>query len=153
MRALLLVLLLAACGGPDAATAPPAANHAAAEPVQPPRVPTAAERADMEAATATLRSYYDALGRGDHRAAWRLREQRPGLSFEAFAASFDVYETYRADIGTPSFPGEAGGFVWIDAPVQLWGRRRDGRPFGTVGRVMLRRPAGDARRSAWRIAV
>jgi hypothetical protein len=84
-----------------------------------------------------------------HRAAWALREQRPGLSYERFAASFDIYADYHADVGTPSYPSEADGWVWIDAPVQTWGRRKDGERFGSVGRVLMKRRSGAA---DWKIA-
>ena len=148
MRAFLLLILLAGCGGTEDAPATNASN-AAAPPAAPERVPSAAEIADMEAAAAALRAYYAALGRGDYRAAWALREQRPGLDFERFAASFGIYADYRADVGTPSYPAEAEGWVWIDAPVQTWGRRKDGERFGSVGRVLMKRRAGTA---GWKIA-
>jgi hypothetical protein len=149
MRAFLLLVLLAGCGAAEEAQAPVNAGNAAAAPAAPERVPTAAEIADMEAAAATLRAYYGAIGRGDYRAAWALREQRPGLAYERFAASFEIYADYNADVGTPSYPAEADGWVWIDAPVQTWGRRKDGERFGSVGRVLLKRRAGTAR---WKIA-
>jgi hypothetical protein len=147
MRIPALLLLIAGCGSGEEAKEKAAPGDAAE--AAPPRVPTAAERADMENAAAALRAYYDAIGRGDYRAAWALREQRPGLGFERFAESFAPYARYRADVGSPSFPVEADGFVWIDAPVQTWGRRTDGETFGSVGRVMVKRPA---RGGAWKIA-
>lgn len=147
MRPLFFLVLLAGCGA-DEARKP--GNAAKAEtPAAPVRVPTPAEIAEMEAAAATLRAYYAHLGRRDYRAAWELREQRPGLSFERFAASFDVYADYNAGVGTPAYPAEADGWVWIDAPVQTWGRRRDGGRFGNVGRVLLKRRAGSG---DWKIA-
>jgi hypothetical protein len=103
----------------------------------------------MDEAGATLRAYYDAIARRDYRAAWDLRENRPGLGFDRFAASFAIYADYRADVGTPSFPAQGDGSVWIDAPVQIYGRRTNGERFGSVGRVMLKRPAGGG---GWRIA-
>jgi hypothetical protein len=148
MRILLLLCLLAGCGGAEETKAPPntiAAPTAAA----PAHRPTAAEIADMEAAASALRAYYAAIGRGDYRAAWALREQRAGLDYERFAASFDVYADHHADVGTPSYPAEADGWVWIDAPVQTWGRRKDGERFGSVGRVLMKRRSGA---SGWKIA-
>ena len=142
MRLVAPLLLLAGCGAPDDAGERRA--NAVAGPVAqaPERVPTAAEIGDMETAAAALRAYYGHIGRRDYRAAWAIREHRPGLGYEAFARSFALYADYHADIGQPSFPAEAGGFVWIDAPVQIWGRQRSGQRFGSVGRVMLKRPAG-----------
>ncbi|HEY0014074.1 MAG TPA: hypothetical protein VGB79_14625 [Allosphingosinicella sp.] len=149
MRVLPLLILLAGCGSADEAEAPGNAGNAAAAPAAPERVPTEAEIADMAAAASALRAYYAAIGRGDYRAAWALREQRPGLGYARFAASFDVYADYHADVGTPSYPSEADGWVWIDAPVQTWGRRKDGEPFGSVGRVLMKRRSGTA---DWKIA-
>lgn len=148
MRLLALFLLLAGCGSSDDEAAPRPGGPPSAEAV-PPRVPTAAEAEDMDEAAATLRAYYDAIARRDYRAAWALREQRPGLGFDRFAESFGVYADYRADVGMPSFPAEADGSVWIDAPVQIYGRRTNGETFGSVGRVMLKR---SARGAGWRIA-
>jgi hypothetical protein len=148
MRGSPLLLLLAACGGGGAERAP-AGNAAAAPEAAPSRVPTAAEIADMEAARETLLRYYAAIGRRDYRAAWALREHPPGLDYERFAASFAVYADYQANVGTPSYPAEAEGWVWIDAPVQTWGRRTDGERFGSVGRVLMKRPAGSRR---WKIS-
>ncbi|HZF94547.1 MAG TPA: hypothetical protein VEZ20_06695 [Allosphingosinicella sp.] len=149
MRAFLPLILLAGCGGTEEAQAPGNAGNAAASQAGPERVPSAAEIADMKAAAAALRAYYAAIGRGDHRAAWALREQRPGLDYARFARSFDIYADYRADVGTPSYPAEADGWVWIDAPVQTWGRRKDGERFGSVGRVLMKRRAGTG---DWKIA-
>ncbi|HEX8193771.1 MAG TPA: hypothetical protein VF552_12815 [Allosphingosinicella sp.] len=149
MRALWLLLLLTGCGGEEKGEAPPTGNEAAAKSVPPPRIPSAAEIADMEAAAGTLRAYYAHIGRGDYRAAWALREQRPGLDFARFAVSFDIYADYHADVGTPSYPAAQGDWVWIDAPVQTWGRRKDGERFGSVGRVLMKRPAQGG---GWKIA-
>jgi hypothetical protein len=149
MRAFLLLILLAGCGGTEEAPAPGNAGNAAALPSAPERVPTAAEIADMEAAAAALRNYYAAIRRGDYRAAWALREQRPGLAYGRFAQSFEIYADYNADVGTPSYPAEADGWVWIDAPVQTWGRRKDGERFGSVGRVLMKRRSGTG---DWKIA-
>lgn len=150
MRALALLLLLAGCGGGGAEEkASRGKNESAAPEVPPPHQPSPAEIADMDAAAATLRHYYGRIAAGDYRAAWALREQRPGLAFETFARSFEDYADYHADVGTPSYPAESEGWVWIDAPVQTWGRRRDGERFGSVGRVLLKRRSGTRQ---WKIA-
>lgn len=137
----LLVLLLAGCGAEEEARAP-AGNAAKAAPAGPAYAPTPTEVADMEAAAAALRLYYAHLGRKDYRAAWALRDRRAGLDYERFAASFARYRDYHADVGTPSYPAESDGFVWIDAPVQTWGTQADGERFGSVGRVLMKRRVG-----------
>lgn len=149
MRILAPLLLLASCGGPDDAERAVNSKAVRTGPQAPPRVPTAAEIAEMESAAAALRAYYGHIARGDYRAAWALREQRPGLDYRAFSRSFAVYADYHADIGQPSFPAEAHGYVWVDAPVQIWGLQRNGRRFGSVGRVMLKRRAGSRQ---WKVA-
>ena len=147
MRRLAFLLLLAGCDSP--APTPPAAPKKAPPRAEPGPPPAPEALADALAAAAALRLYYEHLGRRDYRAAWRLRERQRGLDFDRFAASFADYADYRATVGLPSLPAEAHGFVWVDAPVQLYGRRVDGRPFGSVGRVMMKRRVGTR---AWRIA-
>jgi hypothetical protein len=145
MKRLALLLFAAGCDSPE-----PGPNAAAPQaPAQVGRAATAAEAADAEAAAAVLRDYYARIGRGDYRGAWSLRERRPGLAYRRFAASFAAYADYRATVHLPSIPVAADGFVWLEVPVQLHGRRRDGRPFGSVGRVTMRRPA---RGGDWRLA-
>jgi hypothetical protein len=149
MRLIPVFLLLAGCGAADDAERAPAGTAARAAPEAPERVPTAAELVDMHAAAAALRSYYDRIARRDYRGAWQLRERGRREDYEAFARSFEPYADYHADIGQTSFPAEADGHVWIDAPVQIWGRRKDGERFGSVGRVMLKRRAGSR---DWKVA-
>lgn len=147
MRVLALLLLLAGCGAAEDRKAAAPAKAAKAE-TAPEHVPTAAELADMAAAADALRTYYGHIGRREYGAAWALREQRPGLDLERFAENFERYSEYRAEVGTPSYPVASDGWVWIDAPVQTWGRQASGEPHGSVGRVTLKRPAGGG---AWRI--
>lgn len=117
------------------------------------RAPTAAELADAQRAAAALRLYYARIGRRDYAGALALRELPPGAAAgrfaERFAASFRAYDEYRATVHVPSLPVEADGHVWLEVPVQLYGRMRDGRPFGSVGQVTMRRPA---RGGDWRLA-
>lgn len=144
-RFLLPVLLLSACGSPEAPKAPPYANATENRVAAP--EPTRDEIADAQAAAAALRLYYHHIGRRDYRAAWRMRAERP--DFAAFERNFAAYEDYRATVGIPTLPVEESGFVWTEVPVHLYGRFRGGAPFGSAGRVTLKRPAagGD-----WRIA-
>ncbi len=111
-------------------------------------MPTAAELADAEAAAATLRLYYERIGRRDYAGALALREQR-GLTAQRLAESFAGYADYRATVHVPTIPIESDGFVWLEIPVQLYGRTGDGRPFGSVGQVTMRRPVGGR---DWRLA-
>ena len=148
MRRSFLLLLLAGCGGAEKSQ-PPAANlHNQATAAPAPAPPTNEQLAESRAAAAALFLYYEHIAARDYRAAWALRERRPGLAFEVFAASFERYRDYRATVGVPSLPAEQDGTLWVEVPVQLYGRMRDGAPMGSVGRVMMKRVPGDR----WRVA-
>jgi hypothetical protein len=65
-----------------------------------------------------------------------------------FAAAFERYASHRATVGAPSRPVEAGGWFYVEVPVQTYGTMRDGTPFGSAGIVTLRRRQGGG---DWRI--
>ena len=143
----LALLLLSTCS--SGAEEP--ANRSAGPPATPPTPARPVSPEDAEAsreAGATVAEYYEAIARRDYPAAWRLREPGPGDTLERFAAGFEAYADYRATVGMPTLPARQDGHVWVAVPVQLYGRRRDGAPFGSVGRVTLKRAAGQDR---WKI--
>lgn len=146
MKRLALALLLAGCDAgeaPKRKSAPEPAPSAAPQ-VLPPRWE------ESRAAAETLRLYYELIGARRYRDAWRLRADRERLSYDAFAANFDLYSDYRATVGTPSPPGEGGGRLFVNISVQLYGRMRDGAPFGTVGAVTMERSLEGPDRG-WRV--
>ena len=106
-------LLLAACGR-DAET--PAARRSGAK--RPPsrpcrsssrRSPTAQDREESGDAAATLKRYYARIEAGDYDAAWAMRSGETGdAARRRFADNFRAYQSYHADVGTPSEP-VAGG--------------------------------------------
>ena len=147
MRALAcLALLVTACGSQQEPKGPAPDNGSSANRTATAE-PTREQIEDAQAAAAALRIYYERLGRRDFRAAWEMRDQRP--DFAAFERNFAAYEDYRATVGVPTVPVEDRGFVWVEVPVQLYGRWRGGAPFGSVGRVTLKRPADGGE---WKIA-
>ena len=146
MRVLALLLLLSGCGGEQEQRAANVAQNEVVAPRAPP--PSPQDVALSRSAADALRLYYDRIGRREWSAALAMREPAPGLTLERFAANYERYADYRATVGMPSLPARQNGAVWVQIPVQLYGRMRDGSPFGSVGMMMLRRDAGERR---WKI--
>ena len=142
MRAFALVLLVAGCAEEAGNNAQ---NSAEAPPGAASPEPSAEDLALSRSAADALRLYYDHIARRDWPAAFAMRESQPGLTLERFVAGYERYRDYRATVGVPSLPARQDGVVWVDAPVQLYGRMADGSPFGSVGRVLLKRPPGSDR--------
>lgn len=155
----LAALALAACGegGAPEARDPPiaeAVQRKSPAPSPPPgaTAPPAADksRAASDSAAEVVRDYHRLIGAGDYGAAWRLREASPrNPAEEAFAAAYRQYAEYRVTVGAPSEPVSAGGWDYVEVPVQIYGRTRAGAPFASAGTVTVRRRTGSSR---WRIA-
>jgi hypothetical protein len=147
-RGAALLLVLAGCGPPAdgekgaANEREEVPNEVAATPARP------GELEASRAASETVRLYYQHIGRSDYSAAFALRAPQPGLTLERFAASFERFADYRATVGIGTLPAEQDGALWVAVPVQLYGRMRDGSPFGSAGRVTLKRERGA---QVWRI--
>lgn len=124
----------------------------------PPPAGTVAEPTAEDAAR-VLRDYFAAIGDRRYGDAWRLwggGGQASGLSQTAFARSFAEYADYRAAIGAPGRIDAGAGQRYIQIPVRVTGRRRDGTPISLAGPVTLHR-TGDidgatAEQRAWRIS-
>lgn len=151
------VLALAACGEPEQPQPRKEARNAVvptAPPASAPVAPSPPARGGGEAAAgsaaAVVRNYHRAIAERDYRAAWRLREASPRNPTEqAFAAAYSRYAEYRATVGTPSESVSAGGWDYVEVPVQIEGRGKAGEPFASAGTVTVRRRSGSG---AWRIA-
>jgi ketosteroid isomerase-like protein len=138
-------LLLSACGE-EPASPPPEPRRASQTPPLPP-APGAAPAAEQPPAAAgaedaaeVVRTYYSLIGARRYGEAHALREPAEGApGGEAFAAAFEPYAEYRATIGTPSKPVESGGWLYVEVPVQPYGRMKDGRPLASAGTLTLRR--------------
>src|SRR3954447_2768345 len=142
--ALALVLLVAACSKappPPREKPKPAAGYA-----YPQVAPAARDAAQV------LRRYYERIGAGDYDAAYAMRT--PGGADKArFVANFRAYESYHAQLGAAGGPATQGDFDYVEVPVMTTGRFVGGKPFGTSGRVMLRRARTGADRNWYVLAL
>jgi hypothetical protein len=140
---ILVPLALAACerkSAPPVRPSPRPASVAAPAPIPMQAAIPAAVHIDSGAA-AVLRLYYRRIEAGDYRAAWRMRAASR-LDEGRFAANFRPYRSYHADIGPPSRPVAAGGWIYVEVPVMITGRLRAGKSFGSAGSVTMRRREG-----------
>jgi hypothetical protein len=155
--ALVSLLLLAACGGERESAQQAQQREKSSRPLlpelEPPPPPTARDREDSGDAAATLKLYYARIGSGDYDAAMALRSGESGAEARRrFADNFKAYETYRANVGTPSEPVQAKGWSYVEVPVMIHGTFRGGKPFTSAGSVTLRRAtSGPEAGTGWRI--
>ncbi|HEV2746749.1 MAG TPA: hypothetical protein VGW34_05570 [Allosphingosinicella sp.] len=152
-------VVLAACSGAErpaqpvetearaamAAADPPAAGQQAS-PRERPRPAAEAPHGltSSQAAADILKNYYSLIAQQRYEDAWRLRE--PGArapTASQLAAGFADYAEYHANVGAPSEVARAAGSLYVEVPVQTYGRKRDGSPFSSAGTVTMRRPDGD----------
>jgi len=181
MRSLLLsVVLLAAC---DTSTTPGpaasnevnavAAGNAAEAPLNPPapgtpgglpddRTPVSEapfSETSAQGAANVLQSYFALIEQRRFGEAWRLwsdEGRASGASEAAFGARFAGYREYHANIGAPGEIEGAAGSLYVEVPVQVYGRRADGTPFSAAGPATLRRvndvPGSTQAQRRWHIA-
>lgn len=112
-----------------------------------------------QGAANVLQSYFALVEQGRYREAWRLWSdsgRSTGMSADAFAASFDDYGEYHANIGAPGRMEGAAGSLYVNVPVQVYGRLAGGEQFSRTGSAVLRRandvPGSTAEQRKWRIA-
>lgn len=111
-----------------------------------------------QGAAQVVQTYYAHLEGGGFRKAWLLWDddgRASGMSAQAFAASFDKYSEYHANIGTPGEIDAGAGQRYVTVPVQVYGRlKADRKPFYMIGTVTLHRTDVDgasAEQRGWRI--
>jgi hypothetical protein len=154
--ALLIPLLLSACGEERETPQQAQRREKAERPPMPelePPVATAQDREDSGDAAAALKRYYARIEAGDYDAAWAMRSgETSGEAQRRFADNFKAYQSYRADVGTPSEPVEARGWAYVEVPVMIRGTFRGGKPFSSAGSVTVRRAtSGPGSAGGWRI--
>ncbi len=87
-----------------------------------------------------VQTYYALIEARKYADAYKLREPAKGApTAEDFARSFDRYAEYHVTIGRPSEPVEGDGWLYVEVPVQPYGRMTDGSPLASAGTVTLRR--------------
>ena len=120
----------------------PASPPAAAQPVP----PSHEDEQETDDAAAVLRRYYDHIEAGRYRDAWAMRSaSEEGL--ERFERNFAAYDRYQVTLGHPTRPVEAGGWTYVEIPIQILGTLKGGKGFGSVGSITMRR-AGSATQAA-----
>jgi hypothetical protein len=170
---LLAPALLAACSAPSAPVdnaEAPAANVAGPPPAASPpepgtrgglpddRTPVAeAAFADTSAqgAAIVVQTYYALVESGRFAEARRLWPGEASGSDAAFAAGFDGYSDYHAQIGAPGQIEGAAGSLYVEIPVVLYGRTKAGEAFTRKATVILKRvndvPGSTAGQRRWHI--
>lgn len=111
-----------------------------------------------EAAARLVGDYFALIGAGRYAEAYRLWSddgRASGQGVAEFAAGFGKYADYRANVGTPGRMGGAAGSIYVEVPVQVYGRLKSGSQFAEGGTVTLRRandvPGSTAEQRSWRI--
>jgi hypothetical protein len=159
--------------GPSENAAMPPGNDVAEAPLDPPdagepgglpddRTPISeapfAETSAQGAAN-VVQTYQGLLEAGRYGEAWRLWSdggRASGMSEAEFAAGFGRYREYHARVGAPGEIEGAAGSLYVEVPVQIYGRLRDGRPFNMLGPMTLRRvndvPGSTPEQRRWHIA-
>jgi hypothetical protein len=149
------VLLLAACGRDSEAPRQAQQRDNSAQPPMPELQPPVATEQDREQsgdAAAALGRYYAAIEAGDYDSAWAMRSGEAGdEARRRFADNFKAYQSYQADVGTPSEPVEAGGWAYVEVPVMIRGTFRGGKPFASAGSVTVRRATSADGERGWRV--
>jgi membrane-bound inhibitor of C-type lysozyme len=119
-----------------------------------PFTPTSAQ-----GAANVVQTYYAAVGEGDFAQAWGLWSdggRASNMTQAQFAAQFDAYRSYRAQIGAPGDIEGAAGSLYVEVPVVVYGRLKNGAELHQSGKAVLRRvndvPGSTAEQRTWRIA-
>lgn len=107
-----------------------------------PRDSASAPAGDVAAAVVVVRAYYDAIRARDYGRAYRLwadSGRASGKSLPAFTLGFAETAATDVTIGTPGRVEGAAGSRYVDIPVDVAARRRDGSVQHFRGSYSLRR--------------
>jgi hypothetical protein len=102
-----------------------------------------------QGAAQVVQTFFALIEQRRYGEAWRLWAdggRASGLSAEAFAAGFDPYAEYHAEIGAPARLEGAAGSLYVDVPMQAYGSGAGASPRAACSRGPAR--AGRRRSSA-----
>ena len=113
-----------------------------------------------QGAANVVQTYYALLGGRAFDKAWVLWRDGGKASGQptapAFAASFDRYAQYNAQVGGPGAIEGAAGSLYVTVPVVIYGRLKTGQEVHEKGQATLRRindvPGSTAEQRRWHIA-
>lgn len=180
-----VALPLAACDQPAAPSAPPTPPAAPAAPAQPatpaedpngpltppnpgqpgglpddgsplderPFTPESAQGAGTVTET-----YFGLLHDGRFEEAYKLwgnAGEASNMTLAEFKASFDKYQNIQGFVGKPGEIEGAAGSLYVEIPVQVYGRYKTGPQYNLLGKATLRRvndvPGSTAEQRKWHI--
>lgn len=110
-----------------------------------------------EAAVAVLRAYYDAIREQRYEDAYRLwgyKGEASGKTFEQFRSGFSETATVEVTPGEPGAIGAAAGSRYVDIPVRVVAKLRNGDTQEFTGTYTMRRSVVDGatpEQRAWHI--
>lgn len=113
-----------------------------------------------QGAANVVQTYYALLGGHAFDKAWALWRDGGRASGQptaaAFAASFDRYAQYNAQVGGPGAIEGAAGSLYVTVPVVIYGRLKTGEEVHEKGQATLRRandvPGSTPEQRRWHIA-
>ena len=85
----------------------------------------------------------------------RTAEASKLWSDKAQEPSYAAYKEVHANIGSPGKPEGAAGSIYVEIPIQLYGRLKSGGQFSKLGKMTLRRvndvPGSTKEQREWRL--
>lgn len=112
-----------------------------------------------QGAANVVQTYYALIGAkkyAEARNLWSDGGKASGQTAQAFAAGFDKYESYNAEIGAPGDIEGAAGSLYVEVPVVIYGRLKTGEAVHMMGDMRLRRvnnvPGSSDEQRRWHIA-
>jgi len=149
----------AAPGRDEPAPAPVSTNMVEPEDTAPPRevVSEAAfSPASAQGAADVVQTYYALVEAKKYVAAHQLWGSASDLADGTFAAQFDRYREYHAEVDAPGRIEGAAGSSFVEVPVRTYGVTTDGKKFKESAVVTLRRvnevPGSTTEQRRWHIA-